>query len=125
VITRPQRRINLSLRSLVAQAPSLDLSGIKQDRKVVLDETDEGSMFGVLNNLFNGISLSNNQFCGSSAAAPAIAGAAALLESAGFDRAHVLKALRSTAVPLGAAAWDSAYGFGLADVAAAWKSGGF
>ena len=54
----------------------------------------------------------------------AIAGAAALLESAGFDRARVLKALRSTAVPLGPASWDPAYGFGLADVVAAWRSGG-
>ena len=72
----------------------------------------------------NGVSLANNEFCGTSAAVPAIAGAVALLESAGFDRAHVLKALRSTALPLGASAWDPAYGFGLADVAAAWKSGG-
>lgn len=72
----------------------------------------------------DGRSLTNNQFCGTSAAVPAIAGAAALLESAGFNRAQVLKALRSTAVPLGAAAWDPAYGFGLADVAAALQSGG-
>jgi len=72
----------------------------------------------------DGKTLANNQFCGTSAAVPAIAGAAALLESAGFNRAQVLKALRSTAVPLGAAAWDPAYGFGLADVAAALRSGG-
>jgi hypothetical protein len=72
----------------------------------------------------DGKSLANNQFCGTSAAVPAIAGAAALLESAGFNRAQVLKALRSTAVPLGAAAWDPGYGFGLADVAAALHSGG-
>jgi hypothetical protein len=72
----------------------------------------------------DGKTLANNQFCGTSAAVPAIAGAVALLESAGFNRAQVLKALRSTAVPLGAAAWDPAYGFGLADVAAALHSGG-
>jgi hypothetical protein len=36
----------------------------------------------------------------------------------------VLKALRNTAVPLGASAWDPGYGFGLADVAAALQSGG-
>jgi len=72
----------------------------------------------------NGTTLANDQFCGTSAAVPAIAGAAALLESAGFDRARVLKALRDTAVPLGAATWDPGYGFGLADVAAAWQSGG-
>lgn len=72
----------------------------------------------------DGKSLTNNQFCGTSAAVPAIAGAAALLESAGFNRAQVLKALRSTAVPLGAAAWDPGYGFGLADIAAALHSGG-
>ena len=72
----------------------------------------------------DGKALANNQFCGTSAAVPAIAGAAALLESAGFNRAQVLKALRSTAVPLGAAAWDPGYGFGLADVAAALHSGG-
>jgi hypothetical protein len=72
----------------------------------------------------DGKSLINNQFCGTSAAVPAIAGAAALLESAGFNRAQVLRALRSTAVPLGAAAWDPGYGFGLADVAAALRSGG-
>jgi hypothetical protein len=68
--------------------------------------------------------LTNNQFCGTSAAVPAIAAAAALLESAGFNRAQVLKALRKTAVPLGAAGWDPGYGYGLADVAAALRSGG-
>lgn len=72
----------------------------------------------------DGKKLANNQFCGTSAAVPSIAGAAALLESAGFSRAQVLKALRGTAVPLGAAAWDPGYGFGLADAAAALHSGG-
>ncbi|HEY2466043.1 MAG TPA: S8 family serine peptidase [Steroidobacteraceae bacterium] len=72
----------------------------------------------------DGKKLANNQFCGTSAAVPSIAGAAALLESAGFNRAQVLKALRSTAVPLGAATWDPGYGFGLADAAAALRSGG-
>jgi hypothetical protein len=72
----------------------------------------------------NGTTLTNNQFCGTSAAVPSIAGAAALLESAGFNRVQVLKALRTTAVPLGAAAWDPGYGFGLADAAAALHSGG-
>ena len=73
----------------------------------------------------NGVTLFRNTFCGTSAAVPGIAGGAALLESAGFDRARVLKALRSTAVPYpGAAAWDPASGSGLADVAAAWQSGG-
>jgi len=72
----------------------------------------------------NGTTLTNNQFCGTSAAVPSIAGAAALLESAGFNRAQVLKALRTTAVPLGAAKWDPGYGFGLADAAAALRSGG-
>lgn len=73
----------------------------------------------------DGSTLHDHQFCGTSAAVPAIAGAVALLESAGFDRVRVLKALRSTAIPLGAAAWDPGYGFGLADAEAAWKSGGF
>ena len=72
----------------------------------------------------SGKTLANNQFCGTSAAVPSIAGAAALLESAGFNRAQVLKALRGTAVPLGPAAWDPGYGFGLADAAAALHSGG-
>jgi hypothetical protein len=72
----------------------------------------------------DGKTLTNNLFCGTSAAVPAIAAAAALLESAGFNRAQVLKALRNTAVPLGASAWDPGYGFGLADVAAALQSGG-
>jgi Subtilase family len=72
----------------------------------------------------DGKNLTNNQFCGTSAAVPSIAGAAALLESAGFNRAQVLKALRGTAVPLGPAAWDPGYGFGLADAAAALHSGG-
>jgi hypothetical protein len=72
----------------------------------------------------DGKTLTNNQFCGTSAAVPSIAAAAALLESAGFNRAQVLKALRGTAVPLGAAAWDPGYGFGLADAAAALHSGG-
>ena len=72
----------------------------------------------------DGTTLANKRFCGTSAAVPSIAAAAALLESAGFDRARVLKALRGTARPLGAATWDPGYGFGLADVAAAWHSGG-
>jgi hypothetical protein len=72
----------------------------------------------------NGKTLNNQQFCGTSAAVPSIAGAVALLESAGFNRAQVLKSLRTTAVPLGAAAWDPGYGYGLADAAAALRSGG-
>jgi hypothetical protein len=72
----------------------------------------------------NGTTLTNDTFCGTSASVPAVAAAAALLESAGFTRAQVLKSLRSTATPLGPAAWDPAYGYGLANVAAAWKSGG-
>jgi hypothetical protein len=72
----------------------------------------------------NGKTFTNNQFCGTSAAVPAIAGAAALLESAGLNRVQVLKALRSTALPLGAATWDPGYGYGLADAAAALRSGG-
>ncbi len=72
----------------------------------------------------NGVALTNEMFCGTSAAVPAIAGAAALLESAGFNRIRVLKSLRSTAAPQGAARWDPGYGLGLADVAAAWRSGG-
>jgi hypothetical protein len=72
----------------------------------------------------DGSTLANNTFCGTSAAVPAIAAGAALLESAGFNRAAVLKSLRSTAVPLAGAAWDPGYGFGLADIAAALHSGG-
>jgi hypothetical protein len=72
----------------------------------------------------DGKTLTNKHFCGTSAAVPSIAAAAALLESAGFNRAQVLKALRSTAVPLGTATWDPGYGFGLADAAAALHSGG-
>ena len=72
----------------------------------------------------NGKTLTNQQFCGTSAAVPSIAGAAALLESAGFNRAQVLKSLRTTAVPLGSAVWDPGYGYGLADAAAALRSGG-
>jgi hypothetical protein len=72
----------------------------------------------------DGKTLTNKQFCGTSAAVPSIAAAAALLESAGFNRAQVLKALRSTAVPLGPAAWDPGYGFGLADAFAALRSAG-
>lgn len=66
----------------------------------------------------------NQQFCGTSSAVPSIAGAAALLESAGFDRTRVLKSLRGTAVPLNGSAWDPASGHGLADAAAAYASGG-
>jgi len=72
----------------------------------------------------DGAVLANSTFCGTSAAVPAIAGAAALLESAGFNRSRVLKALRGTAIPLGASAWDPGYGFGLANAYAAWQSGG-
>jgi hypothetical protein len=72
----------------------------------------------------DGTTLTNNQFCGTSAAVPAVAAAAALLQSAGFNRAQVLKALRSTAIPLGSATWDPGYGFGLVDAAAAYRSGG-
>jgi hypothetical protein len=66
----------------------------------------------------------NEQFCGTSAAVPAVAGAAALLQSAGFSRAQVLKSLRGTAHPLHGLGWDSASGFGLADAKAAYASGG-
>jgi hypothetical protein len=72
----------------------------------------------------NGTVLNNQQFCGTSAAVPSIAGAAALLESAGFNRTQVMKALRTTAIPLGSAGWNPGSGFGLADVAAAYASGG-
>ena len=72
----------------------------------------------------DGASLVYGPFCGTSAAVPAIAAAAALLESAGFDRTRVLKSLRATAQPLGSNRWDPAYGYGLADVAAAWRNGG-
>ena len=72
----------------------------------------------------NGTTLNNENFCGTSAAVPAVAAAAALLRNAGFNRAQILKALRSTAVPIGATPWDPAYGFGLVDAFAAWKSGG-
>jgi hypothetical protein len=72
----------------------------------------------------DGSALANNTFCGTSASVPAIAAGVALLESAGFDRAAVLHSLRRTAVPLAGAAWDPGYGFGLADIAAAWHSGG-
>jgi hypothetical protein len=72
----------------------------------------------------NGKTLVNTQFCGTSAAVPGIAAAAALLESGGFNRSQVLKSLRGTAAPLGAAAWDPGYGFGLADAMAAWQSQG-
>jgi Subtilase family len=68
--------------------------------------------------------LVNEQFCGTSAAVPSAAAAAALLLSAGFNRAQVLKSLRGTAHPLGAASWDASYGFGLLDAAAAYASGG-
>ena len=71
-----------------------------------------------------GTVLTNHAFCGTLAAVPAIAGAAALLESAGFTRSRVLKALRSTAIPLGATGWNPGYGLGLADAYAAWQSGG-
>ena len=91
---------------------------------VVLKKPDLVAPDCVTTPFSNGKTLTNNLFCGTSAAVPAIAAAAALLESAGFNRAQVLKALRSTAVPLGASAWDPGYGFGLADVAAALRSGG-
>ncbi len=91
---------------------------------VVLKKPDLVAPDCVTTPFSNGKTLTNNLFCGTSAAVPAIAAAAALLESAGFNRAQVLKALRSTAVPLGVAAWDPGYGFGLADVAAALRSGG-
>jgi hypothetical protein len=72
----------------------------------------------------NGTILSDEQFCGTSAAVPAVAAAAVLLRNAGFNRTQILKALRSTARPIGATPWDPAYGFGLVDALAAWKSGG-
>jgi hypothetical protein len=73
---------------------------------------------------FENGTMVNRQFCGTSAASPSIAGAAALLESAGFNRTQVLKSLRDSAVPLNGSAWDPASGHGLADVAAAYASGG-
>ena len=72
----------------------------------------------------DGANINYGPFCGTSAAVPAIAGAAALLESAGFNRLRVLRSLRATAQPLGSARWDPAYGYGLADAAAAWRNSG-
>jgi hypothetical protein len=73
---------------------------------------------------FENGALVNEQFCGTSASAPSIAATVAVLESAGFNRAQVLKSLRGTAVPLGAGGWNAKSGYGLADAAAAYASGG-
>ncbi len=73
---------------------------------------------------FQNSMMVNQQFCGTSAAVPAVAGAAALLESAGFNRTQVLKSLRGTAVSLNGTVWDLASGHGLVDAAAAYASGG-
>jgi hypothetical protein len=73
---------------------------------------------------FENGALRNEQFCGTSAAVPSIAAAVALLQSAGFNRAQVLKSLRGTALPLSGSGWNAASGFGLADAAAAYASGG-
>jgi hypothetical protein len=52
----------------------------------------------------------NNRFCGTSAAAPHVAGVLALLRDAGI--ANPVQALKDAAVDLGAAGRDDVYGFG-------------
>lgn len=58
-------------------------------------------------------------FCGTSAAAPVVAGVAALLQQAGLDRAQVMAALEQTANPVSSnqskATWGAQDGYGVVD----------
>jgi plastocyanin len=55
-------------------------------------------------------------FAGTSAAAPYVAGAAALLESYGLSKAQVVMALEKSAIDLGKSGKDNVYGYGRIDV---------
>ena len=60
---------------------------------------------------------------GTSMATPMVSGLAALLYSKGLDRAGVIRAMETTAKDLGAAGYDTTFGFGRIDAAAAVASG--
>lgn len=65
------------------------------------------------------IGASHDSWDGTSMATPHVAGAAALLMSQGLSRSATLSTLLSSAVDLGAAGYDTTYGAGRLDVAAA------
>jgi serine protease len=96
-----------------------------------VDQNGDGYGDGVLQNTFNPNTKNTSDFGywffdGTSMAAPHVSGVAALLILYGVDTTpdQVRNRLQSTAENLGAAGWDSTYGWGLVDAYAALDYGG-
>lgn len=89
------------------------------------DQNGDGYADGVLQETFEGNTWSYYFWDGTSMATPHLAAAAALLVSRGYTTASaVYERLKSTSIDLGSSGWDSSYGHGLIDVAAAVAGGG-
>ena len=89
---------------------------------LALDQNDDGYLDGILQQTFVGdpSDFAYWFFQGTSMATPHVAGLAALLVSRGIsDPDGIRSAIESTALDLGPAGWDSQYGWGLIDAAAA------
>jgi serine protease len=97
---------------------------------VTVDQNGDGYSDGVLQNTFVGYSNYYNKanptsfsyyfFQGTSMASPHVVGVVALMISNGITGIENIRStLHDTAIDLGASGWDSTYGYGLIDAAAA------
>lgn len=89
---------------------------------LAVDQNDDGYLDGILQQTFVGdpSDFAYWFFQGTSMATPHVAGLMALLASRGISDPDVIRAaIESTARDLGPAGWDSEYGWGLIDAAAA------
>ncbi|MEW6073567.1 MAG: S8 family peptidase [Planctomycetota bacterium] len=95
-----------------------------------VDQNGDGYVDGVLQQTFVGYSSSSSKanptsfgwyfYQGTSMASPHVAGVVALMIANGASGVESIRStLHSTAMDLGAAGWDSGYGWGLVDAAAA------
>lgn len=113
-------------------APILSYSSLSQP--LIINHPD---LAGVDCVSINPISDSNNggtEFCGTSAAAPTVAGVVALMLSAGYNKTQILQSLEATAKPIPAAGqistaqssdtWDPNDGYGLVQTWAALRNAG-
>jgi len=97
----------------------LDLTAPGGD--VTVDQNSDGYGDGVLQQTFSGSTWGYYFYQGTSMASPHVAGVAALLISQGTytTPSAILSRLQSTAKDKGPAGWDSSYGSGIVDAAAA------